>query len=337
MTANEDIFDGAVRHLHWLERYKSGEVRRIVTLLNIADKDLVERIAVRLTRIGRGENPSKAETERLEKLLKEIRDTKEGLSYALYEEARVELTEFALHEVEFKQTLIEAAGVSLTKPSISQLKAVVTARPFQGRFLKDWYKGLGENQAQRITDALRIGIIEGQTTDQIVRRIRGSKALKYTDGIMEMGRRETATIVRTAIAHVANKASEELYAENHDFIEGVQWVSTLDGRTTALCASRDGKIYPVGKGPRPPAHHNCRSTTIPYLGVSSGSRASAFGPVPRSETYQTWLRKQSAAFQDEALGKGKAKLFREEKYSLDRFIDPTGREYTLQQLKQLDL
>jgi len=339
MTANEDILDGSVRHLHWLERYKSSEARRIVSLLEKADKDLVAVIASRLTRIEGGQVLSKTETARLEKLLEFVRDSKNEIALSLYEEARGELTDFAQYEADFKARLIEAstvtAGVELDRPSFSQLKAVVTARPFQGRFLRDWYEELGERQANQINDALRIGLTEGQTTDQIVRRIRGTKALRYKDGILETGRRETTAIVRTSIAHVANKASEELYTENEDVIEGVQWVSTLDGRTTATCRARDGKVYEIGKGPRPPAHWNCRSTTIPYLGKVEGMRASMTGPVPRSETYETWLRKQPAAFQNEVLGTGKAKLFRTNKLSLDRFIDPTGKEYTLDQLRRL--
>lgn len=335
-TANEDILDRYVRHMHWLERYKSGEVRRIVGLLNAADRDLVERILLRLDRIGRGDRLSKAETERLDALLAEIRNTKRELSYALYEEARAELTDFASQEADLKAGMIEtAAAVELTRPSFSQLKAVVTARPFQGRILREWYEGLGEGQGQRISDAIRIGITEGQTTDQIIRRIRGTRALRYTDGILEIGRRETAAVVRTAIAHVSNKAAEELYFANDDVIQGVQWISTLDSRTTTICASRDGKVYKVGQGPRPPAHWNCRSVCIPYLGVSDGNRASQFGPVPRSDTYETWLRKQPADFQNEVLGKGKAELFRKEKLSLDSFVDRTGKEYTLQQVRQL--
>lgn len=336
MTANEDILDCFVRHIHWLERFKSGEVRRIVSLLNKADRDLVDRIAARLSRISRGDNLSLAETRRLEALLNEIRETKAALGAALFEASRESLEDFSAYEADFKARGIEAvAALELSRPSVSQLRAVVSAKPFQGKLLKEWFEQLTEGQGRAVQSAIRIGIAEGQTTDQIIRRIRGTRALQYGDGILEIGRRQTATVVRTAIAHVANKASEELYAENEDIIDGVQWVSTLDSRTTAVCASRDGKVFPVGKGPRPPAHPNCRSTTIPYLGVSSGARASVFGPVPRSTNYEDWLRRQPAAFQNQALGKGKADLFRKGE-KIESFVDPTGKEYTLQQLMQLD-
>jgi SPP1 gp7 family putative phage head morphogenesis protein len=57
------------------------------------------------------------------------------------------------------------------------------------------------------------------------------------------------------------------------------------------------------------------------------------GPVPATETYQTWLKKQSAAFQNEVLGDAKGTLFRQGGLTLDKFVDlRTGREFTLSEL-----
>ncbi|MEE7442678.1 minor capsid protein [Methylobacterium oryzae] len=341
MSINEEVFDRFVRHMHMLERYKSGEVRRILKLLDKADRDLVETIAARLSSIEAGANLSAAETARLERLIAEIRKAKEALGAALYETQLQQLEEFAQVQQEFAKGAIEVSAakagitVELERPSVSLLRAAITEKPFDGKLLEEWYATLTVTQTTNITAAIRKGIAEGQTTDQIIRRVRGSRALQYRDGVLQIGRNQAAAVVRTAIAHVANQASEALYAENEDIIQGVQWVSTLDSRTTAVCRARDGQVFKVGQGPRPPAHPNCRSTTIPYLGVIEGTRASAFGPVPRAETYQSWLRKQSKEFQEEVLGVEKARLFREEKYSLDRFVDETGKEYTLDQLRRL--
>lgn len=56
------------------------------------------------------------------------------------------------------------------------------------------------------------------------------------------------------------------------------------------------------------------------------------GPIPATTTYEPWLRSQSIAFQEEVLGKAKAKLFREGNLPLDRFVDRNGNELTLKQL-----
>lgn len=57
------------------------------------------------------------------------------------------------------------------------------------------------------------------------------------------------------------------------------------------------------------------------------------GPVPATSTYQTWLKNQSAAFQEEVLGVAKAKLFRQGGLPLDKFVDlNSGREFPLSEL-----
>ena len=196
------------------------------------------------------------------------------------------------------------------------------------------------------TYAVRRGIVQGESYGQITKRIVATKALQYKDGVTALNMRQAQALVSTAVAHTANEARQTFYGANDDLIKGVQWVSTLDARTTPICQSRDGTIYPVDSGPRPPAHFRCRSATTPVLkswkelGINleeapSGTRASMDGQVPEAETYQTWLKKKSAAFQDEVLGPSRGKLFREG-MSLDRFVDQSGKEYTLAQLRSKD-
>jgi hypothetical protein len=55
--------------------------------------------------------------------------------------------------------------------------------------------------------------------------------------------------------------------------------------------------------------------------------------VPATSTYQTWLKGQTDAFQNEVLGKTKAELFRNGGLKLDQFVDlNSGREFTLSEL-----
>ena len=50
-------------------------------------------------------------------------------------------------------------------------------------------------------------------------------------------------------------------------------------------------------------------------------------------TYETWLRRQSNQLQNEILGTTKAGMFRRGEVSLDKFVDRSGREYTIQELR----
>ena len=147
--------------------------------------------------------------------------------------------------------------------------------------------------------------------------------------------------------HVSSQSREAVYSENESLVKGVQYVATLDTRTTDICADLDGQIFKVDEGPRPPQHINCRSTTVPVLrswkelGIDlkeapPGTRASMNGQVAEGTTYGQWLKSQSTSTQNEALGPGRAKLFRSGAVSIHQFVDSTGRTLTLDELSRLE-
>jgi SPP1 gp7 family putative phage head morphogenesis protein len=335
MTVNERILEAQVKHSVYLERYKAGVLKKIIGLLNRTETDLIEQIAGRLAGIEeRGYDLGPDTTKRLQSLLNDIRTRREKVYDVLAKQLSDELDEFAQYEADFQIMMADNAGIGidLTMPSNAQLKAIVTAQPFQGRLLKEWAQGLAQADVRRIHDAVRIGITEGQTTDQIVRRIRGTKSARYQDGVIEIARRDAEGVVRTSIAHTQNRARMEVFNANADIVGGVQYAAVLDSHTTILCASRDGKVYELDKAPPIPAHWRCRSIYVPYFGPREGDRASKFGPVPAATTFEQFLRKQSIDFQEDVLGVERAKRFRNGE-RLEKFVDKSGHVYTLKQLK----
>ena len=118
------------------------------------------------------------------------------------------------------------------------------------------------------------------------------------------------TLVRTSVNQVANKASMAVYESNQDVSSKYQWVATLDTRTSAICAALDDRIFEYGKGPMPPQHFNCRSTTVPIIDDEDlrkrfpDTRPSATGRVPQGMNYATWL-KDNPSIQTDALGNKK--------------------------------
>ena len=255
MALADEVLDAQVRHQIGLHRLATGIVQRIVALLDRVDEDLVGQLRV----LEEDGEPRSWTAARLGELLREVR----AINRSAYAEVQRELTDellgLAEYEEEFQLRLLgEVVPVRLswTRPSRHLLRSAVLSRPFQGALLREWVAGMEEGRARRLREAVRIGQVEGETVAQIVRRVRGTRAAGFRDGILQVSRRSAETVVRTAVAHVAVQAREVLYRENEDLIKGVQWVSTLDLRTSPVCRARDGKVFEPDRGPRPPAHLN---------------------------------------------------------------------------------
>lgn len=342
MALTDDLLDRTVSHQIGLHRYATGVVRRIVALLDAADADLLAKIERSQTDAGRWTS------RRIQVLLVSLREINREAYAAVQRELGDELVSLAHYEEEFQLRMLESTvpvTLDWVRPTRAQLRAVVYSRPFQGSLLREWVAGMEEGRARRLREAVRISYVEGETVAQLVRRVRGTAGQNYRDGILDVSRRSAEGIVRTAVNHVSTQAREVLYEENSDLVKGVGWVSTLDLRTTAVCRARDGEVYPPGKGPRPPAHIRCRSSTVPVvrswreLGIDldeapPGTRASMDGQVSAQTTYGEWLRRRSAAEQDEVLGPTRGRLFRQGGLAVDKFVDSTGHEYSLDELRR---
>jgi len=332
MAISDDILDETLRHAHYLERHKASVVRRIVELLNNSNDEYYAAMYK-----GRIENMNRRDLDKL--LVRLKRSIKAGYEPVI-ELLDGEIRDLGRAESAWQQKTLNGLvpiEIDWEAPSEEQIYAAAHARPFEGLLLRDWYNGLADGHFKRIKQAIRQGYVEGQTTDEIVR------------GIQEVGanrsRRAAETAVRTALTHTSNVARQESYRRNRRVVKRIEWVATLDKRTTAVCRARDGKTWPVDEGPRPPAHAGCRSTTIPVLkslrelGIKADevdvktTRASMNGQVSSELNYDKWLRKQPKDFQDDVLGKEKARLFRKG-LVMERFVDEDGREFTLKELQE---
>lgn len=345
--ATPELFDSTTRHSVYLTRYSSGVVNRLVALLNRAEPDLLAQLMAALDSLP----PESFTVARLELLLSSFRSLNARLYGQIQDALLGELREFSAYEAGFQVRMLQSsaahAGIeaSFASATAEQVYAAALSRPFQGVLLREALSGLEAATAKRVRDAIRIGYVEGEPIAAIVRRIKGTRAANYADGLLDWSRRDIGSVVRTAVAHTANVARQETYEAND--IKRWQFVATLDSKTTLTCASLSGKTFPVGKGPMPPRHYNCRSTSIPLLPGQTqlqGTRASVDyrgdRPVGRqvdaNVSFSAWLRGQPASVQDEILGARRAKLFRDHKIEVDRFTDSRGNVYTLDELRRRD-
>lgn len=338
MSHLEDVM---ARHQHYLERYKTGQYNKFAPFLSRLEDALIKRLSRQNTF-----NSQK----RIKAVLNAIYDDTFTQLSDFTKEFDQELIELGVAEVDFAaQTLIKE-GVDLTgQPSLTQILAAVRARPFNSKLLREELSLFSREQSKYIRNVVAMGFAEGRTNQQIIQDVIGSKDLNFKDGALQPTRVAASRMVRTAIQHTSSVAKQELYDDNDDLFTHYEWVSTLDGRTSMTCKARDGIVYRVRKGPLPPAHPNCRSTTVPVFdedivtvdGVkrsnAGGKRPAAGsgerGQVSGNTNYNDWLKRQSKQFQIDALGKTKAELFREGGLSIDKFVDRLDKPLTLEQLK----
>ena len=242
-------------------------------------------------------------------------------------------------------SLTAAQGATVTLPN--------------GKVVEKAFRGLAESQAERFGQIVRQGLLTGEPTPEIARRLKGRlefgqpaqsvKQLQLAGGeLTKMANHQVVTIVRTSVNQVSNAASQQVYEANQDVTKKYRYVATLDTRTSAICRALDGREFEYGKGPMPPQHFNCRSTTVAVVDYESlgltppkpGRRASMDGPVPANESYGQWLSKQSKATQAEVLGTEKVAYFNRlaNKYgpkdAIAKMVRDDGSELTLEQLRR---
>jgi len=227
-----------------------------------------------------------------------------------------------------------------------------------GDTVKKAFRGLASQQANRFNQIVRTGLLSGEPTQDIARQLVGTldfgdkaktlKQLGQAGGeATKMATHQINTIVRTSVNQVSNAASQSVYKANKKVTKEYRYLSTLDSKTSPVCRNLDGQIFEYGKGPEPPQHFNCRSTTVPVIdykgngwpappSVTTAKRASADGPVPANTTYGKWLynkRKAGTKFtpgpeQIKVLGTQKAKYFNRlsNKYGPDEAMKKFMRE-----------
>jgi SPP1 gp7 family putative phage head morphogenesis protein len=234
-----------------------------------------------------------------------------------------------------------------------------------GEVVEKAFRGIAVDQAERFSQVVRNGLLTGETTPSIAKRLIGNlqfgEEAKTVRQLVAAGGQATAVadnqimaLVRTSINQMANSASQQVYEANQDITKKYRYVATLDSRTSSICAALDNQEFPYGKGPMPPQHFNCRSTTVPIIDPdilppsTTAKRASADGPVPINTSYGQWLAEKQKgetnadlrARQEKTLGPGKVPYFNRlvEKYgardAMAKLVRDDGSELTLDQLRK---
>lgn len=334
------IADALTAHSVNLLRLAGGFTKAVLLVLTELERDLIAKLTTgpELTTISR------------QRLLDLLAETRSAIAQG-YVDARAELDLKGVAQLEVEQVQQAthlAIGDTLTTglPNAATMRALVSDLLIQGAPSAEWWSRQAGDTQFRFAQALRTGIAQGETNAQIVARVRGRA---NQPGVMEVSRRNAEALVRTSVQTVANNGRLAYFQENADVIDGMQQISTLDGRTSATCVAYSGAMWDLdGKPMRgtklpfnggPPRHWNCRSALTPVVkelkgfDFSGGQRASVDGPVRADITFAEWLNTKPKAFQDDLLGPGRAEMWRGGKITLQQLLDQKGRPLTLDQLR----
>jgi len=247
---------------------------------------------------------------------------------------------------------VELASVSMSK---QMLQAIVSDTLIEGAPSREWWSRRGKAFHARFTDTIRQGMMRGDDTGTITRTLIGTAKNKYKDGALAANYRSAEALVRTSIQSVANEARLMTYADNDDIIKEIEWLSTLDSRTSPFCRALDGlrwsnpDMEPIGHHRRFPgttAHWRCRSTQVSIIKswdelgakgkfkeIPDSTRSSMDGQVSEKLNYEGWLKTKSKGFQKEVLGAKKYELWEKGKLSFTDMVNQSGNALTLEQLE----
>lgn len=338
MSSEGYLADATTRHQVYVQRYAGGNIKRVAKFITKAISKAREALRGGLSEYG---------TQRFNNQLGTLQRDLQGIYSDMKNQAMLDLGEFAGYEASFSARMlgqVVKAIVQTKTPPAALVAAAALAEPMrlearagvQRISIAGALDQFGTAKSAQIVGEIQIGSALGETTQQISQRL---------TSVHQLQQDQASALVRTVTNHVASTARAETFKENDDILAGKRRIATLDGRTSPFCRSIDNTVVPFS-APSPPFHWNCRTSEIPVLKPEfereiPGSVRPAVGPggaeqVSSKTTYQQWLARQPAAFQIDVLGPTRYKLFSKGQLTLDRFVDDSGHQITLDELRQLE-
>lgn len=170
------------RHAVYLEGYKTHAAKEFDAFLRDMEADILKQLAA-------VDDFDTIKGQRLNRLLKAVRKTLDA-GFGDYEAVwRKQLEELAEYEGGFTvRAFGQVTPIEMVLPSPAQMLTAAFAQPLDmkgtdgGSLLESFFANWTGKTKQRIEGAIRLGAAQGQTLNQVTRRIRGTKARNYRDG-----------------------------------------------------------------------------------------------------------------------------------------------------------
>lgn len=358
---DKDIIDALIQHQTNGYRASTKVVNELQAQFSASSNILASKLRRILDELTESEKIALVSAKYTTDLLKEFKSSfdewYQSIVVSIPETFAVSAIALAAYESNFISKLYgDEKDISGTKVWSTAKKTPVVS----GALFDDLFKDIGESARKQAMYAIRSGIDSGLTNQQIISQIIGKRTkvgdkYEYVGGIVDKTKNQIDAEVRTARAHVAQVAYDDVFeALGYDY---VKFVATLDGRTTMQCASLDGTVWKKGDSSirRPPLHRRCRSLLVgvdkdgniagnrpfvaadkPLSKIPKDKRDGIVGQVDANTSYASWFAHQDADFQKNWLGQTKYELYKNGGLTLDKFVDPLRHEYTLKELRALD-
>lgn len=365
----DKIADSIIKNHIDLDRFAVGVKEKVVGILEKAQQEIIGKVA---EIDPDAPTITKWKQERLEKLNQKISDILDTSYKEIDGTTMSALKDIAGISGDGTAGFLNAAiGANIFDVTLTPelLNSIATKTLIDGHIIGEWWQKQSADTKQRLIgqmnqamQQIQVGLVEGESIGEMIRRIRGTK---LTPGVMSVSKREAAALVRTSVHQVVQEVRKETYRQNEDVLKGYEVVATLDKRTTPLCRALDRKQFDMGFKPighsfaypagGPPFHWNCRTTLIPitksYRELMAddsplsakkkdllsttpiGPRASMGGQVQGRIDYNEWLLAQPEDVQLDVLGPTRLQLWKENKLAMQDMVHQDGRPFTIQELK----
>ena len=365
MTVADRIADKVVVQALRLSRFEAGTRKKVEKLLREIEADITAQLIRRNPALPRA---PRFRERRLLALQAEIRQSLRAGYQGVAKAVNADLRGMAGLEALFTTSNINGlVGGALMTTTITPglASSLVSEAMIRGAPSSDWWAGQAAANEKQFVQSMRLGMAQGEGVPDLVRRLRGNRAIAYTDGMAAKWRRDASALVRTSVQTVSNDVREATFRANSDVVKGMQLVATLDGKTTDICIALSGALWDLEGNPLPdspsdvprpagpPFHWNCRSVVVAVLrsleeiagiaprkaamlerDLSPGMRASMDGQKAADITMHDFLKGKTNTFQDGVLGKTRAGLWRAGKLPLPKLIDQSARPLSLEGLRK---
>lgn len=203
----KSLFDVFTQHQAYLYRASSRSVNELYKFFNSETMDMLDRLSNLMKELNETERFALAggeyTTQHLKNIQLVISNWFNSISTVLPEIFTHSAIALAIYESNYMAKLF---GKVIKDLEGEQLYRSIKRVPLAGGALVDESLAqIGENALQRIEYAIRDGMNTGMTPQQIIKRITGTKRLKYEDGLLNSTKIDIERIIRTLRSHISNQ------------------------------------------------------------------------------------------------------------------------------------